>query len=123
MTTPTTTHSTTPLGYGALIAEAIGSADDAVLDLVEEFMRTETGGTLDALDAATFDRLARDCMADVVAWDLAGVEGVTLARYCETMGLAYPAALDEDRDRVRGRDLTVGGEPAQDPAPHHPCRG
>ena len=88
----------TLLGYGGLIAEAIGSEDEAVLALVEDFMRTETGGTLDALDAATFDRLARGCMADVLAWDLAGaagIDGVTLARYCETMGLAHPDALDE----------------------------
>lgn len=34
-------------GSARTIAEAIGSDDDALLDLVEDFMRTETGGTLD----------------------------------------------------------------------------
>lgn len=86
----------TPLGYARLIADAIGSDDAAILALVEEFMRGETGGTLDAIDAITFGRLARQCLADVVAWDLAGdVDGVTLTSYCQTMGLTYPAALRE----------------------------
>lgn len=84
------------IGYAHTIAEAIGSDDDALLDLVEDFMRTETGGTLDSLDRVSFDRLARACMADVLAWDVAGdVNGVTLADYCQTMGLTYPAALDD----------------------------
>ncbi len=33
-------------------------------------------------------------MADVLAWDIAGaVDGITLARYCDIMGLAYSEAL------------------------------
>ena len=38
------------LGYSATIAAATSNDDDdALLDLVEEFMRGRTGGTLDAL--------------------------------------------------------------------------
>jgi hypothetical protein len=85
----------TLIGYTRSIGAAIGSDDDALLDLVEDFMRAETGGTLDALSGPNFDRLARGCMADVLAWNVAGaVNGVTLTGYCATGGLPYPEALD-----------------------------
>lgn len=80
----------TLLGY----SRAIGTDDDALLALVEEFMRSSTGGTLDALPSLDFDRLARTSMADVIAWDVAGeIDGISLARYCEIMSLAYPDSL------------------------------
>jgi hypothetical protein len=89
------TNNGTLLGYGRSIAEAIDTDDDALLDLVEDLMPTETGGTLDALSSADFERLGRQSMADVLAWDIAGaVDGITLARYCEITGLTYPQALD-----------------------------
>lgn len=83
------------LGYGRAIADAIDSHDDALFELVENFMRSETGGVLDALSSTDFELLARRCMTDVLACDLTGaVDGVTLARYCQTMDLTYPDALD-----------------------------
>jgi hypothetical protein len=89
------TDSGTLLGYGRSIAAAIGTDDDALLDLVEDLMRTETGGTLDALSSADFERFARQSMTDILAWEIAGaVDGITLARYCDIMGLAHPEALD-----------------------------
>jgi hypothetical protein len=94
----------TLLGYGRWIAEAIRNDDDALLDLVEDFMRTETGGTLDSLSSADFARLARQSLTDILAWHIAGdVNGVTLARYCETVGLTYPEALGAD-----GAVFTIG---------------
>ena|SRR5580765_1068899 len=84
------------LGYSAAIADAISNEDDALLDLVEEFMRGRTGGTLDTLSAASFDRLARQSMSDIVAWSIVGpVEDMTLVRYCDILGLTYPTCLDE----------------------------
>lgn len=89
----------TLLGYSAPIAAAIGNDDDALLDLVEEFMRGRTGGTLDAVSAvsaASFDLLARQAMSDIIAWSIVGaVDEITLVRYCEILGLTYPTCLDE----------------------------
>jgi hypothetical protein len=86
----------TLLGYSAPIAAAIGNDDDALLDLVEEFMRGHTGGSLDAVSAATFDLLARQAMSDIIAWSIVGaVDEITLVRYCEILGLTYPTCLDE----------------------------
>jgi hypothetical protein len=63
-------------------------------DLVEQFMRG-AAGTLDALSRAEFDRLARESLDDVLAWHHAGaVDGITLARYCAILGMAYPLGLD-----------------------------
>lgn len=84
------------LGYSALIAAAINDHDDALLDLVEEFMRGRTGGTLDALSRAEFIYLARESLDDVLAWHHAGaVNGTTLTNYCEVLGLTYPTCLDK----------------------------
>lgn len=91
------------LGYSAAIAEAISNDDDALLDLVEDFMRGRTGGTLDALSAASFTRLARQSISDIVAWSMVGsVDDITLARYCEILGLTYPTCLDEHGTSVDG---------------------
>ncbi|PZS29513.1 MAG: hypothetical protein DLM61_12700 [Pseudonocardiales bacterium] len=82
------------LGYGRAIADAIGTDDNDLLALVEDFMRSSTGGTLDALPSRDFDRLARTSMTDVIAWDIAGeIDGINLTGYCEIMNLAYPASL------------------------------
>lgn len=82
------------LGYSRAIADAIGTDHDDLLALVEDFMRSSTGGTLDALPSRDFDRLARTSMAEVIAWDIAGeIDGINLADYCEIMSLAYPASL------------------------------
>ena len=81
------------LGYSAAIAEAIGSDDDALIDLVEEFMRIEHS-TLDALTRARFVHLARESLDDILAWHHGGpVNGTTLADYCTSFGLAYPISL------------------------------
>ena len=86
----------TLLGYSALIADAISNDDDALLDLVEDFMRGRTGGTLDALSRAEFVHLARESLDDILLWHLAGVvNGSTLARYCDVLGLTYPTCLDQ----------------------------
>ena len=91
--TPNRTNNGTLLGYVRSIAEAIDTDDDALLDLVEDLMRTETGSTLDAFSGTDFERLARQSMTDILAWDIAGaVDGITLTRYCEIMGLTYPEA-------------------------------
>jgi hypothetical protein len=84
----------TLLGYSAAIAAAISNDDDALLDLVEEFMRSRTGGTLDALSRPEFVSLARGSLDDVLAWHHAGaVDGMTLTRYCTVLGLTYPIGL------------------------------
>lgn len=46
-------------GYQRSIAAAIGDDTVAVLAVVEDFMRQETGGCLDSLSAQRFDELAR----------------------------------------------------------------
>lgn len=85
----------TLLGYSAAIAAAISNDDDALLDLIEEFMRGRTGGTLDALNRPAFVYLARESLDDVLAWHHAGaVNGMTLTRYCAVLGLTYPVCLD-----------------------------
>ncbi len=82
------------LGYSVTIAAAISNDDDALLDLVEDFMRGRTGGTPDALSRAEFVTLARESLADVLAWHHAGtVNGMILTRYCDVLGLTYPACL------------------------------
>jgi hypothetical protein len=68
--TPNRTNNGTLLGYVRSIAEAIDTDDDALLDLVEDLMRTETGSTLDALSGTDFERLARQSMTDILAWDI-----------------------------------------------------
>ena len=84
------------LGYSATIAAAISDDDDALLDLVEEFMRGRTGGTLAALSRPEFVYLARESLDDVLAWHRAGaVNGMTLTHYCAVLGLTYPACIDK----------------------------
>ena len=84
------------LGYSAAIASAISNDDDALLDLVEEFMRGRTGGTLDALSRPEFVYLARESLDDVLTWHRAGaVNGMTLMHYCAVLGLTFPACLDK----------------------------
>lgn len=88
------TNDGTLLGYSAAIADAIRAEDDALLDLVEEFMRGRTGGTLDALTASEFDRLAHASLADLMLWAATGiVDGMTLHNYCRILGLSYPPTL------------------------------
>jgi hypothetical protein len=73
----------TLLGYSAAIAAAISNDDDTLLDLVEEFMRGRTGGTLDALSRPEFVYLARESLDDVLTWHHAGaVHGITLTQHC-----------------------------------------
>src|SRR5664279_1090510 len=122
------------LGYSAAIASAISNDDDALLDLVEEFMRDRTGGTLYALSRPEFVYLARESLDDVLAWHRAGaVNDMTLTHYCAVLGLTFrPAStsrLRRDDHRVnepagtsaarpgRGRDR-VAVMPA--PATRHP---
>jgi hypothetical protein len=82
------------LGYSALIADASGHDEAALVDLVEDFMRSRTGGTLDALSRAHFVDLAREGLDDILTWHHCGtVNGMTLATYCEIVGLTYPSAL------------------------------
>ena len=79
-------------GYAALIAEATDQQDTATLALVEELMREETGGVLDHLSAPRFAALARESYADAQAWQRIGaITGVTLADYCNVLGLIRPA--------------------------------
>jgi hypothetical protein len=86
-------------GYAAHIAEGIGSADPALLALVEDFMRLEHG-TLDALSAGRFTTAARRALADVLAWRDAGdVDGHTLGEYCATMRLDYPERWPDEPER------------------------
>lgn len=83
----------TLLGYSAAIGAAIGSDDDALIDLVEEFMRVEHS-TLDTLTRARFVYLARESLDDILAWNESGpVNGTTLADYGASFGLVYPASL------------------------------
>jgi hypothetical protein len=82
------------LGYSALIADAIGHDDGALVDLVEDLMRSRTGGTLDGLSRAHFVDLAREGLDDILTWHHCGtVNGMTLAAYCEILGFTYPSAL------------------------------
>lgn len=77
--------------YSGLIAEAIGKDDAALVGLVEDFMRAETGGALDGLGPAEFADLARGCLADILDWQATGeVGGLTLAGYCEASQLVCP---------------------------------
>jgi len=86
----------TLLGYSAAIAAAISNDDDALLDLVEDFMRGRTGGTLDALSRPEFVYLARASLDDLLAWhNASAVNGMTLTHYCNVLGLTYPACLDK----------------------------
>lgn len=82
------------MNYSDLIANAIGTNDKAVCDLVEEFMRDGRSG-LDGLSPAEFDELARQSMCGVLVWDMAGaVNGLSLRGYCEAVGLTYPTELN-----------------------------
>ena len=81
------------MSYAALIAQDTRTADPATVALVEDLMRSERS-TLDGLSRDEFTRLARRSYRDARAWASCGaVDGITLADYCEAMGLAYPAAL------------------------------
>ena len=89
----------TLLGYSAAISATIGSDEDALIDLVEEFMRIEHS-TLDALTHARFVFLARESLDDILAWHHGGqVNGFTLADYCASLGLAYPPSLTPPNPR------------------------
>lgn len=79
-------------GYAALIAQATNQQDAPTLALVEELMREETGGVLDHLSAPRFAHLARESYADAQAWQRIGaINGITLADYCNVLGLIRPA--------------------------------
>lgn len=79
-------------GYAALISTAIGVEDTATLELVERFMRTETGGVLDHLSPSAFARLAREAHGDALAWnEIGAVNGVTLADVCRVEQIDLPA--------------------------------
>src|SRR5262249_51149825 len=61
-----------PHGYAALIADVIGTDDPATLALVEELMRTDTGGPLDALHPAAFRDAIAVALADAATMAYAG---------------------------------------------------
>jgi hypothetical protein len=72
--------------YARQIAQAIEYTDEATLAIVEQFMRDETGGTLDHLTTPEFAALARQAAADAVQLQAAG----QLAMVCDANGLAMP---------------------------------
>lgn len=93
--------------YSDTIKTAIGRNDDALAEIVEDFMRL-SHSTLDALSLPAFTLCAQVAYGDVWTWhtaDQATIDetfmGLTLASYCEGMGLDYPAAvaaLENDTD-------------------------
>lgn len=84
---------TNPLrGYSALISSATGANDAPTIALIEDFVRQETGGCLDHLPVDRFTALARMAYADARAWNNLGkVNGITLAAYCDAIGLVPPS--------------------------------
>lgn len=74
--------------YGTVVAEAIGQDDPALLELVEELMRT-TRTALDYLDGTAFKAAAEEALAEAYEMKASG----DLEFYCRVMGLAIPEAL------------------------------
>jgi hypothetical protein len=72
--------------YVRQIAQAIEYTDEPTLAIVEQFMRDETGGTLDHLTPDAFKALARQAAADAVQLQAAG----QLAMVCDANGLTMP---------------------------------
>jgi hypothetical protein len=56
------------------IRKATKLTSDKDVRETEEMMRQRTGGCLDALDARTFDRYARDAWGDVLVCRAEGIE-------------------------------------------------
>lgn len=73
--------------YESKITAAISHKDPATAAVVEQFMRDETGGALDALTTATLIQLARQAESDAEGLHAAG----QLAMVCSANGLQLPA--------------------------------
>src|SRR5664279_3636237 len=101
------------LGYSAAIASAISNDDDALLELVEEFMRGPHRRHPGRAQPPEFVYLARESLDDVLAWHRAGA----VKRHDPHALLRRPRADLPGLPRQADRVAMITASGMQGPAP------